>query len=151
MKMGEIKVPAQSTCMQEVLSKRSPTLLHCHHVSWSSKRTNGPDPDGGLGLSLPSGPVPSPPPPPSHQSQGQARSRPPPLTQPLLSAGSHPCLLTPLGAFPGQQGLPTPSPHFYSQFSWVGGKRDMAQGLGLGWAWAGCISAAHAGEQRAEV
>ena len=98
-----------------------------------------------------SGPVPSPPPPPSHQSQGQARSRPPPLAQPLLSAGSHPCLLTPLGAFPGQQGLPTPSPHFYSQFSWVGGKRDMAQGLGLGWAWAGCISAAHAGEQRAEV
>lgn len=58
--MGEIKVPAQSTCVQEVLSKR-PDLPHCHHVPWSSKRTDRPDPDGGLGLSRPSGPVPSPP------------------------------------------------------------------------------------------
>ena len=131
--MGEIKVPAQSTCVQEVLSKR-PDLPHCHHVPWSSKRTDRPTLMVALGFPAPAArSLPHPAPPPSHQSQGQAASSLPPLAQPLLSAGSHPCLLTLLGAFLGQQGLPTPSPHFTANSAgWV------ASGTWpKGWAWAG--------------
>ena len=149
--MGEIKVPAQSTCVQEVLSKR-PDLPHCHHVPWSSKRTDRPTLMVALGFPAPAArslPHPCPAPIPSKPRPGCVQSTSPGTASPVCGVPSLPP--NPAGGVPWATRTPNAQPTFHSQFSWVGGKRDMAQGLGLGWAWAGCISVAHAGEQRAEV
>ena len=131
--MGEIKVPAQSTCVQEVLSKR-PDLPHCHHVPWSSKRTDRPDPDGGLGLSRPSGPVPSPPRPapiPSQPRPGCVQSTSPGTASPVCGVPSLPP--NPAGGVPWATRTPNAQPTFHSQFSWW-----VASGTWpKGWAWAG--------------
>lgn len=137
-----------------MLNKCYLILLHCHQV-WSSKWTNGPDPDGGRGLSLPGGLAPSPPPPRPHPIKAKARrlsSTSPGTASPTFRVPS----LSPslLGAFPRQQGLLTPSPthtHSHSQFSQLDGKGHVAQGLGLGWAHfcSPCWGAAHWGATNA--
>lgn len=143
----EITVQAQSACVQEVPSKRSPVLLHCHHLSWSSGWADGPDPRGALGFpSLLARPLPHPAPPPSHQSQGQAVSCPPP--QHSLSCLWGPIPVSPLWGCPLGNKDSQHSPHTFTANSagW------MASGTWpKGWAWAGFASAAHAGEQRAQV